>query len=84
MGTERVVSHYNRVKTEDRTSLKLETINNILHISLNEKGPVFFDPKEAVTEFLKRKERRQSKPDTELFKCREYMKKIFRDLSGCL
>jgi hypothetical protein len=31
MGTERVVWHYNRVKIEDRTSLKLETINNILH-----------------------------------------------------
>ena len=84
MGTERVVSHYNRVKTEDRTSLRLETINNILHISLNGKGTVFFDPREAVAEFLKRKERRQSKPDTELFKCREYMKKFFRDSSGCL
>ena len=84
MGTERVVSHYNRVKTEDRTSLKLETINNILHISLNGKGTVFFDPREAVAEFLKRKERQQSKPDTELFKCREYMKKFFRDSSGCL
>ena len=50
-----MVSHYNRVKTEDRTSLKLETINNILHISLNGKGIVFFDPREAVAEFLKRK-----------------------------
>ncbi len=55
MGTERVVSHYNRIKTEDRTSLKLETINNILHISLNGKGTVFFDPREAVAEFLKEK-----------------------------
>ena len=75
MGTECVVSHYNRIKTEDRTSLKLETINNILHISLNGKGTVFFDPREAVAEFLKRKERRQSKPDTELFK-------FFRDSSA--
>ena len=55
MGTERVVSHYNRVKTEDRTTLKLETVNNILHISLNGKRTVFFDPREAVAEFLKRK-----------------------------
>ena len=84
MGSERVVSHYNRVKTEDRTSLKLATINNILHISLNGKGTVFFDPREAVAEFLRRKERRQSKPDTELFKCREYMKIFIRDSSGCL
>ena len=48
MGTERVVSHYNRVKTEDRTSLKLETINNILHISLNGKGTVFFEYKKKI------------------------------------
>ena len=77
MGTERVVSHYNRAKTEDRTSLKLETINNVLHISLNGKGTVFFNPREAVAEFLKRKECRQSKPDTELFKCGRVYEKIF-------
>ena len=84
MATERVVSHYNRVKTEDRASLKQTTINNVLQISLNGKGTVLFDPREAVAEFLKRKSRRNSQPDTELFKDREYMRKFFRETSGCL
>ena len=77
MATERVVSHYNRVKTYDRSSLKQSTINNILHISLNGSGTSFFDPREAVAEFLKRKTRRNSTPDAKLFKDREYMKKFF-------
>ena len=84
MVTEHVVSHYNRVKTDDRASLKLKTINNILHISLHGKGTVFFDQREAVAEFLKKKERKNSTPDTELFKCRDYMKKFFRNSSWCL
>ena len=84
MATERVVSHYNRVKTEDRACLKQTTINNVLQISLNGKGTVLFDPREAVAEFLKRKSRRNSQPDTELFKDREYMRKCYRESSGCL
>jgi hypothetical protein len=79
MATERVVSHYNRVKTEDRACLKQTTINNVLQISLNGKGTVLFDPREAVAEFLKRKSRRNSQPDTELFKDREYMRKFYRE-----
>ncbi|CAB3996164.1 Hypothetical predicted protein [Paramuricea clavata] len=82
MATERVVSHYNRVKTEDRACLKQTTINNVLQISLNGKGTVLFDPREAVAEFLKRKSRRNSQPDTELFKDREYMRKFYRESSG--
>ena len=84
MATERVVSHYNRVKTEDRACLKQTTINNVLQISLNGKGTVLFDPREAAAEFLKRKSRRNSQPDTELFKDREYMRKFYRESSGCL
>jgi hypothetical protein len=84
MVTERVVSHYNRVKTEDRACLKQTTINNVLQISLNGKGTVLFDPREAVAEFLNRKSRRNSQPDTELFKDREYMRKLYRESSGCL
>ena len=84
MATERVVSHYNRVKTEDKACLKQTTINNVLQISLNGKGTVLFDPREAVAEFLKRKSRRNSQPDTELFKDRVYMRTFYRESSGCL
>ncbi len=66
MVTERVVSHYNRVKTYDRSSLKQTTINNILQIALNGVGTSLFDPGEAVAEFLKRKNRRNFTPDSEL------------------
>ena len=45
MATERVVSHYNRVKTYDRSSLNQATINSILQISLNGKGTTSFDPR---------------------------------------
>ena len=38
MATERTVSHYNNVKSGGRSSLLPETINTILHISLNGKG----------------------------------------------
>jgi hypothetical protein len=43
-----------------------------------------YDPREAVAEFLKRKSRRNSQPDTELFKDREYRRKFYRESSGCL
>lgn len=77
MGTERVVSHYNQIKREDRAlyiNIKLEAMHNILQISLNRKGTVYFDPSEAVANFLKN--RRNSHADTELFKTRKYMKKF--------
>ena len=72
MATERVVSHYNQVKTDDtwQSIFEQATINNILQISLNGIGTASFHPREAVAEFLKR---RNSQPDTELFKDREYM-----------
>ena len=37
MATERAVSHYNNIKTPLRASLKPETINSIMHVSLNGK-----------------------------------------------
>lgn len=49
-------------------------MHNILQISLNRKGTVYFDPSEAVANFLKN--RRNSHADTELFKTRKYMKKF--------
>ena len=56
MATERAVSHYNNIKTPERASLKPQTINSIMHVSLNGKGTAVFDPRPAVFEILKRKE----------------------------
>ncbi len=76
MATEGVVSHYNRVKTHDRSSLNQATIKSILPMSLNGKGTTSFDTREAVETFLKRKERRNSQPAAALFRYRDYMKKF--------
>ena len=51
MATQRAVSHYNNITTVRRTSLKQETINGIMHVSLNGKGSAFYDPRPAVFEF---------------------------------
>ena len=56
MATERAVSHYNNIKTVRRTSLKQETINGVMHVSLNGKGTAFYDPRPAAFVFLRIKE----------------------------
>ena len=77
MATERAVSHYNNIKTPERASLKPETINSIMHVSLNGKGTSVFDPRPAVYEFLKRKDRRNRLPNEELYQNRDFIKKFF-------
>ena len=73
MGTERVVSHYNNIKTPERASFKPETINSIMQVSLNGKGTAVFDPRPAVYEFLKRKDRRNRVPNEELYQNRDFI-----------
>ena len=84
MATERAVSHYNNVKSAGRSSLLPETINTILHISLNGKGAAFFDPRPAVYEFLSSRERRNREPNKELYQQRDFVKHFFTEKSGCL
>ena len=84
MATERAVSHYNNIKTSQRASLKQQTINSIMHISLNGKGTAYFDPRPAICEFLQMKDRRNSQPDRELYKRRDFIKKFFTEESGIL
>lgn len=84
MATERAVSHYNNLKTSGRASLKPESINHYMHVSLNGKGTAFYDPRPAVSEFLKRKQRRNREPTNEIDRERDFIKKFFRDDNGCL
>ncbi len=84
MATERAVSHYNNVKSTKRASLKQETINGIMHVSLNGKGTAHFDPRQAVYEFLKQKDRRNREPRSELYQERDFVKKFFKSDNGCL
>ena len=78
MGTERTVSHYNNIKTSNRASLSQQSINSIMHISLNGKGTAFFDPRNAVAEFLKQKERHDRQPEQEIYQTRSFIKKFFQ------
>ena len=83
MTTEWAVSHYNNAKSADRSSLLPETVNKILHISLNGKGAAFFDPRPGVYEFLSSRERNRE-PNKQLYQQKEFVKHFFKEKSGCL
>ena len=83
MATERVVSHYNNIKTSQRSRLKESTLNTIMHISLNVKGTDLYDPRPAVFAFMTKKNRHKAEPDKELYKEDEFVRKHFRNEPGC-
>ena len=78
MGTERVVSHHNKLKSIQRSSLANETINDRLVISVNGIGTASYDPRPAVTAFLKKKDRRNREPSSDIYQNREFIEKFFR------
>ena len=47
-------------------------------VSLNGKGTAFNDPRPAVFQFLRIKERRNRQPCNELYKDRDFIKKFFQ------
>ena len=77
MQVERVVSSYNIVKSDHRDGTKLATINKRLNIALNGCGTAYFNPRPSVIKFLQIKNRRERKPEAELYKERFYMKSFF-------
>ena len=84
MAPERAVSHYNNAKLAGRSSFLPEAINTIMHISLNEKGAAFFDPRPAIYEFLSSRERRNRERNKQLYQQREFVKYFFKEKFGCL
>ena len=78
MSTKRAVSHYNNIKTVRRTSLKQEKFNGIMHVSLNGKGTAFYDPRPAVFEFLRVKERRNRQRAMNFTKTRTLLKSFIK------
>lgn len=79
MGTERVVSHFNQVKSVHRQSTTEETIRKRLTISLNGVGTARYDPRPAVIRFLQSKDRRFRVSDPELYQNHDFVKKFFRE-----
>jgi len=69
MGTKRVVSHHNKLKSIQRASLSNETGNDrlIIIISVNGAGAASYDPRPAVAAFLQKKDRRYREPQTDVY-----------------
>lgn len=79
MHTERIVSHHNTICDPRRSCLKESTINNRMMVALNGEGTSTFDPRPAVADFLKMKDRRYREPDVEVYARREFAVKFFKD-----
>lgn len=75
MQTERIVSHYNTIHSDHRP-MKEATVNSRLLVSLNGGSIASYDPRPAVANFLKKKDRRMREP-TEAYKTREFAVKFF-------
>lgn len=78
MGTERVISHHNEIKSIHRESTTAETITKRLTISMNGVGTAHYDPRPAVIKFLQAKDRRFRSSDFEVYQNREFVTKFFR------
>jgi len=57
MQVERIVSHYNNIRSSHRLSMSLDTVTDHL-LALNGVGTAHFDPRPCVAKFLSDKERR--------------------------
>ena len=55
-----------------------------MHVSINGKGTAFYDPRPAVSEFLKRKQRCNTEPTAEIDRERDFVKKFFTNANGRL
>jgi hypothetical protein len=55
MGTERDVSHQNKLKSVQRSSLANETTNDRLNTSVNDAGTASYDARSAAAAFLKKR-----------------------------
>jgi len=76
MGTERVVSHHNKLKSIQRASLSNETVIWQTVISVNGAGTASYYPRSAVAAVLQKKDRRYRELQTDVYQQR-FHSKIF-------
>ena len=74
IGTERVVSHRNKLKSIQRASLSNETGNDRLITYVNNAGTASYDPRPAVVAFLQKKDRRYREPQTDVYHLRDFIR----------
>eukprot|EP00795_Rhopilema_esculentum_P014903 gene14903-6043_t len=74
----------NDKQNEIKQPKRKETINGVMNISLNGIGTAYYDPRPGVFTFLKKKDRRNAQPCSELYKQRDFVRKFFQSDNGCL
>lgn len=77
MLTERAVKCHTLLKSDLRSTLSRNSMNDRMCIALNSSGTANFDPRRSVATFLSRKERRNKIPDSDLFVQRDFVKNFF-------
>lgn len=77
MLTERAVKCHTLLKSDLRSSLSRDSMNDRMCIALNSPGTANFDPRRPVATFLSRKERRNKLPDSDIFVQRDFVKNFF-------
>lgn len=77
MLTERAVKCHTLLKSDLRSSLSRDSMNDRMCIALNSPGTANFDPRRPVATFLSRKERRNKLPDSDIFVQRDFVKNLF-------
>ena len=77
MTVERSVSTYNILYTKLRTSTSQKTLSDRLVIAWNGVPTAAYDPRPAVVSFLKRENRRLSRPCVDTYKQRDFVAKFF-------
>jgi len=82
MTVEKVISHYNQIKSNHRLSTSDETMNSRMFVALNGVGTALYDPRPAVAVFLRKKARRYREPDLTLYSDRDFVRKFFRKDGG--
>jgi len=75
---ERLISAYNRLKTDARSTLECETINDYLYILLNMPPLAQYDPRPAVLYWLQDKQRRQKA--TPKASQQKWLRNVFGDI----
>jgi len=76
---ERIVSNYNLIVGDKRSSMSEKAINDRLMVGLNGKETANFDPRPSVAEFIQIKERQNREPDVNVYKGRDFIRKFFHE-----
>ncbi len=79
MYVERAISAYDLLKTDDRSSLQRECLNDYLHVKLNMPPVADYDPRPAIQRWWTDVRRRPNQTPTGKYEAQEYLVGFFSD-----